>query len=101
MGIINKAIDKYQKCIDACNRCVQASDENKNGALVIKSTRKTNLMQENLYVDIYLPANFTKSLVNNATSGSITAEQITADKITAVTSPLAVLRSKTAREVSI
>ena len=23
MGIVNKATDKYQKCIDACNRCAQ------------------------------------------------------------------------------
>lgn len=27
MGIVNPAIDKYQKCIDACNRCAQACIE--------------------------------------------------------------------------
>lgn len=27
MGIVNKATDKYQKCIDACNRCAQACIE--------------------------------------------------------------------------
>jgi hypothetical protein len=27
MGIINNTTDKYQACIDACNRCVQACHE--------------------------------------------------------------------------
>lgn len=27
MGIVNTATDKYQKCIDICNRCAQACME--------------------------------------------------------------------------
>ena len=34
MGIVNTAIDKYQKCIDACNRCAQACIECMNLCLI-------------------------------------------------------------------
>ncbi len=58
--------------------------ENKNGKMIINSTRKTNLMYENLYLDIYIPENYKKQISVNTTSGKVIIEQITVEKISVI-----------------
>ena len=39
MGIVTKSTDKYQACIDACNRCAQACFECFKACLISVSTK--------------------------------------------------------------
>lgn len=55
---------------------LKLSTETNNGIVNIGSTRTTNLMQENLYVDIYLPEDYNAQLVIHTTSGNVTSEKV-------------------------
>lgn len=64
---------------------LKLSDETNDGIIVVSSTRTTNLMYEDMYVDMYLPENYDKQIIVQATSGSVTSEKAQADKFSITT----------------
>lgn len=61
---------------------LKLSSKTNNGTVVIGSTRTTNLMRDNLYVDIYIPENYNTQLILHTTSGDVTSEKVQSGAIT-------------------
>ncbi|MEM1486265.1 DUF4097 family beta strand repeat-containing protein [Oscillospiraceae bacterium PP1C4] len=61
---------------------LKLSTEASNRTVIIGSTRTTNLMQEDLYMDIYLPKSYEAKLIIHTTSGNVTSEKIQAETMT-------------------
>lgn len=53
-----------------------------SGEITVGSTRTTNLMREDLYLDIYLPEDYDTQLSIYTTSGNVTSEKAQAETIT-------------------
>lgn len=64
---------------------LKLSTETNNGTIIVSSTRTTNLIYEDMYLDIYLPENYDKQIIIQATSSNITSEKTQADKISIIT----------------
>jgi lia operon protein LiaG len=64
---------------------LKLSAETNDGTIIVSSTRTTNLIYEDMYVDIYLPENFNKKIIIQATSGSVTSEKAQADNFSITT----------------
>lgn len=65
---------------------LKLSTQTSNGIIIVGSTRTTNLMQEDLYLDIYLPNDYDAQLIIHTTSGNVTSEKAHAETISISTS---------------
>lgn len=61
---------------------LKLSTKTSNGTVIVGSTRTTNLMREDLYVDIYLPEGYDAQLFIHTTSGNVTSEKVHAEATT-------------------
>lgn len=64
---------------------LKLSAETSDGMVVVKSTRKTNMMLEDLYLDVYLPEDYGKQIIIHTSSGDVAAETVKAQKISVIT----------------